>query len=69
MGTMPHAMIQLFNGDIVEATKAYHETFPDDELLSLVDYNNDVITDSLKLAREFGPALKGPGRHIENHDR
>lgn len=59
MGTMPHAMIQLFNGDIVAATKAYHETFPEDELLSLVDYNNDVITDSLKLAREFGPELKG----------
>ncbi|GIN94033.1 nicotinate phosphoribosyltransferase [Siminovitchia terrae] len=59
IGTMPHAMIQLFNGDIVEATKAYHTTFPEDELVSLVDYNNDVITDSLKLAREFGSELKG----------
>lgn len=59
MGTMPHALIQLFNGDIVEATKAYRETFPEDELISLVDYNNDVITDSLKLAREFGSELKG----------
>ncbi|RDI44312.1 nicotinate phosphoribosyltransferase [Falsibacillus pallidus] len=59
MGTMPHALIQLFNGDIVEATKAYQETFPEDELISLVDYNNDVITDSLKVAREFGQDLKG----------
>ncbi|TMU85952.1 nicotinate phosphoribosyltransferase [Bacillus sp. BHET2] len=59
MGTMPHALIQLFNGDIVEATKAYQETFPEDELIALVDYNNDVITDSLKVAREFGPELKG----------
>ncbi|MBM7715255.1 nicotinate phosphoribosyltransferase [Siminovitchia sp. FSL H7-0308] len=59
MGTMPHALIQLFNGDIVAATKAYKETFPEDELVSLVDYNNDVITDSLKLAREFGSELKG----------
>ncbi|MBS4175996.1 nicotinate phosphoribosyltransferase [Lederbergia citrea] len=59
MGTMPHALIQLFNGDIVEATKAYRETFPEDELISLVDYNNDVITDSLKLAREFKDELKG----------
>ncbi|HEY4551580.1 MAG TPA: nicotinate phosphoribosyltransferase [Bacillaceae bacterium] len=59
MGTMPHALIQLFNGDIVAATKAYRETFPEDDLVSLVDYNNDVITDSLKLAREFGSDLKG----------
>ncbi|MGC4376061.1 nicotinate phosphoribosyltransferase [Fictibacillus sp. Mic-4] len=59
MGTMPHALIQLFEGDIVAATKAYHEMYPEDELISLVDYNNDVITDSLNLAREFGDTLKG----------
>ncbi|OZI12776.1 nicotinate phosphoribosyltransferase [Bacillaceae bacterium SAS-127] len=59
MGTMPHALIQLFNGDIVAATRAYEETFPEDELIALVDYNNDVITDSLKVAREFGAKLKG----------
>lgn len=59
MGTMPHALIQLFNGDIVEATRAYIETYPEDDLITLVDYNNDVITDSLKVAREFGDVLKG----------
>ncbi|MCP3741114.1 nicotinate phosphoribosyltransferase [Rossellomorea sp. BNER] len=59
MGTMPHALIQLFNGDIVEATQAYKETFPNDELIALADYNNDVITDSLKVARVFGDELKG----------
>ncbi len=59
MGTMPHALIQLFNGDIVAATKAYQETFPEDDLVALVDYNNDVITDSLKVARTYGKDLKG----------
>lgn len=59
MGTMPHALIQLFNGDIVEATKAYHQKYPEDELVSLVDYNNDVIVDSLKVADAFGEKLKG----------
>jgi nicotinate phosphoribosyltransferase len=59
MGTMPHALIQLFNGDIVAATQAYKETFPEDELIALVDYNNDVISDALKVAREFGDELKG----------
>lgn len=59
MGTMPHALIQMFNGDIVAATQAYHETFPNDDLIALIDYNNDAITDSLKVAREFGEKLKG----------
>jgi len=59
MGTMPHALIQLFNGDIVAATKAYKETFPEDDLIALVDYNNDAITDALKVARVFGADLKG----------
>ncbi|UII57979.1 nicotinate phosphoribosyltransferase [Cytobacillus spongiae] len=59
MGTMPHALIQVFNGDLVAATKAYKETFPEDELIALVDYNNDAITDALKVAREFGDELKG----------
>ncbi len=58
MGTMPHALIQLFNGDLVEAAKAYHEMFPEDELMVLVDYNNDVVTDALRVAHEFGKKLK-----------
>ncbi|SHF80063.1 nicotinate phosphoribosyltransferase [Ornithinibacillus halophilus] len=59
MGTMPHAMIQMFRGDVVAATQAYHEVFPNDDLVALVDYNNDVITDSLKVARAFGDKLVG----------
>ncbi|MFC4618292.1 nicotinate phosphoribosyltransferase [Camelliibacillus cellulosilyticus] len=59
MGTMPHALIQLFEGDVVAATRAYHESYPEDDLVALVDYNNDVVTDSLRLAREFGETLKG----------
>lgn len=58
MGTMPHALIQMFKGDILAATKAYYEVYPEDELMALVDYNNDVITDSLKVAHEFGEKLK-----------
>ncbi|WLV23818.1 nicotinate phosphoribosyltransferase [Aciduricibacillus chroicocephali] len=59
MGTMPHALIQMFGGDVVKATRAYAETFPEDDLIALVDYNNDVVTDSLRVAREFGSELKG----------
>ena len=35
MGTMPHALIQMFRGDVVAASKAYHEMFPEDELMAL----------------------------------
>ncbi|PXW88174.1 nicotinate phosphoribosyltransferase [Streptohalobacillus salinus] len=59
IGTMPHALIQLFEGDVVEAAKAYRDVYPEDELTVLVDYNNDVITDSLKVAHEFKDELKG----------
>ncbi|WP_079530549.1 MULTISPECIES: nicotinate phosphoribosyltransferase [Halobacillus] len=57
MGTMPHALIQMFRGDVVAASKAYQSQFPEDKLMALVDYNNDVITDSLRVAREFGDDL------------
>ncbi|MUV39284.1 Nicotinate phosphoribosyltransferase [Lentibacillus sp. JNUCC-1] len=59
MGTMPHAMIQMFRGDVVAASQAYLEMYPEDELVTLVDYNNDVITDSLKVARACGNSLRG----------
>ncbi|PTL39812.1 nicotinate phosphoribosyltransferase [Alkalicoccus saliphilus] len=67
IGTMPHALIQLFEGDLVKATKAYQKTFPDDELMALVDYNNDVIVDSLKVAREFGDELSAVRLDTSNH--
>lgn len=59
LGTMPHALIQLFDGDVIAAAEAYVNTFPHDQLIALVDYNNDVITDSLRLARHFGKTLVG----------
>ncbi|WP_409302234.1 nicotinate phosphoribosyltransferase [Peribacillus sp. SCS-155] len=59
IGTMPHALIQLFNGDIVAACEAYIQKYPEDDLIALVDYNNDAITDALKAARAFGDTLRG----------
>lgn len=49
-GTMPHALIQIFHGDLVAASKAYMETYPNDKVTALVDFNNDIITDSLLVA-------------------
>ncbi|PSL44543.1 nicotinate phosphoribosyltransferase [Salsuginibacillus halophilus] len=67
IGTMPHALLQLYRGDVVAATEAYQATFPEDELMTLVDYNNDVIGDSLKVARAFGDDLKGVRLDTSNY--
>jgi len=58
-GTMPHSLIQIFNGDLVKACEAYIKTFPNDRLVALVDFNNDVVTDSLKVAEKFKKKLYG----------
>lgn len=58
-GSMPHALIQNFSGDIVATCKVYYQMYPQDQLIALVDFNNDVITDSLKVLAEFGNNLYG----------
>ncbi|AZZ65386.1 nicotinate phosphoribosyltransferase [Metamycoplasma phocicerebrale] len=57
-GSMPHALIQIFEGDVIRATEAYHKTFPNDNLYALVDFHNDVISDSLACLKKFGKTLK-----------
>lgn len=57
MGTMPHALIVMFKMDLLEAAKAYHNKYPNENLIVLVDSNNDVITDTLKVADYFKEKL------------
>ena len=65
VGTMPHAMVAAFEGDVVEATLAFARYVRDEEpyvpIVSLVDYRNDCVTDSLAVARamrgEFGDGV------------
>ena len=54
MGTMPHALIGLTGGDVVEATKLFVEALPDNPVaFALVDYSGREITDSLACAKWF----------------
>ncbi len=57
MGTMPHALIAMCDGDVVKAAELYHESFPNEKISALVDYTNDCVTESLRVARRFGPLL------------
>jgi nicotinate phosphoribosyltransferase len=59
-GSIPHILIQHFNGDLVSVMKAYVETFPKEkEFIALVDFSNDVISDSLAVLKELGKRLAG----------
>lgn len=53
LGTMPHALIQICDGDIIKAADYYLNTFPDEKVTALIDYHNNVVEDSLKIARHL----------------
>ena len=59
MGTMPHALIQVCGGDVVKAAQIYHKTYPNEKVTALIDYNNNVVKDSLVLARALKEDLNG----------
>ncbi|MDW2835009.1 nicotinate phosphoribosyltransferase [Mesomycoplasma ovipneumoniae] len=58
-GSMPHSLIQNFDGDLIKASQAYRKIFPDNPLVALVDFNNNVIEESLAVLAEFGENLAG----------
>lgn len=58
IGTMPHALIGMFSGNTLEATKYFHKIYPNEDLVALVDFNNDVINETLKIAKYFKKTLK-----------
>ena len=59
IGTMPHALIIMHEKDLIAAAEDFHKAFPNDNLTVLVDTNNDVITDTLLVARHFKEKLFG----------
>jgi nicotinate phosphoribosyltransferase len=59
-GTMPHALIG-YAGSTVRAAEMFHETFPDESLVVLVDYFGREVSDGLAVARRF-PDLAAAGR-------
>ncbi len=67
-GTMPHALIG-YAGSTLRAAEMFHEAFPDDHLIVLVDYFGREITDGLEVCRRF-PELAAAGKiglRIDTH--
>ena len=60
LGTMPHALIG-YAGSTVRAAEMYAESFPDQDLIVLIDFFGQEITDSLAVCRRF-PGLAAEGR-------
>ena len=59
MGTMPHALIQICDGDVCKAADIYLKSFPNEKVTALIDYHNNVVRDSLILARHLKEKLNG----------
>lgn len=57
IGTTPHALIALFEGDYAELCRAYKEAYPEDKYVILNDYNNKEIDDSLTSLQVLGHKL------------
>ena len=55
-GTIPHALIALFDGNTTEATLAFARQYPDVKTIALVDFHNHVIQTSLEVAKAFSEA-------------
>ncbi len=60
LGTMPHALIG-YAGSTVRAAEMYHATYPQNDLIVLVDYFGQEVTDALAVCRRF-PDLAAAGR-------
>ncbi len=68
MGTMPHVLVG-YAGSTVRAAEMFHETYPDQNLVVLVDFFGKEMTDALAVCRRF-PELAGQGRlgvRIDTH--
>jgi nicotinate phosphoribosyltransferase len=59
IGTIPHAFIALHRGDTVRAASEFSSHYPHVPLVALVDYNNDCVGTSVKVAQVLGDKLWG----------
>lgn len=59
IGTMAHALIAAFDGDLVAACDAFIRSFPDVDLVALVDFHNDCVTEACRVAKAFPARLMG----------
>ena len=58
-GTVPHAMIAALGGNTVDAVKVFGESYPETNLVALVDFNNDCVGTAVECAQAMDGRLWG----------
>lgn len=59
VGTIPHALIAAYGGDIAKTAGKFQQYFPQLNTISLVDFNNNCIQGALESAKKLGQKLWG----------
>lgn len=60
IGTVPHSLIAVYNGDTTLTMKKFDEYIPKDvKRIALVDFDNNCVETSLKVAEALGDKLWG----------
>ncbi|MEK7587254.1 MAG: quinolinate phosphoribosyl transferase [Patescibacteria group bacterium] len=59
VGTIPHALIAINNGDTVKAARQFVKHYPRVPLIVLVDYHNDCVRTALDVANALGKRIWG----------
>lgn len=57
MGTIPHALIAINNGDSIKATEQFLHYYPKIPLIALVDFDNDCVNTSIEIAKKLEKKL------------
>jgi nicotinate phosphoribosyltransferase len=57
MGTIPHSLIAMYDGDTIKTAEMFAKHFPDVPLIVLVDFDNDCVKTALEVARKFEKKL------------
>lgn len=59
VGTIPHALIAINDGNTVQAAKIFAKHYPQVKLIVLTDFDNDCVRTALAIAKELGKKLWG----------
>lgn len=51
LGTIPHALIQQYKGNLSDALKSFSKVFPNDPVIGLIDFNNDCLKEIEELKK------------------
>lgn len=59
VGTIPHSLIAICDGNTVEAAKVFTKHYPDSKLIVLVDFDNNCVNTVLEAAKALKDKLWG----------